>query len=634
MIFLLEWINVILYDSKRRVLKILDLVMIANVITSILFFLRRYGYYYNSRQELEDAFALLDWNFWVFIIAFGIRLVFEERIWFTLQKSWFEGFIILVSLFHVLFDYQVQEKLFEWMGLVSGEEDYLSYQYIISFFFMALVGIELVRFSARLGKLQISFAATFLYSFIFLILGGTFLLMLPAMTAGKVGIGREEAMPFIDALFTSASAACVTGLTLEHTGVYFTFKGQIIILLLIQIGGIGIVSFATFFATFLSKGVGIKQQIMIQDYLSSESLATTKGLLRQVIFLTLFIEGIGSVLIYYSWDSDLPFVSTAQKIFFSVFHSVSAFCNAGFSLFGAGLATTEDTVLSTNPLDVHNLNNNLNIHRMYVLHFVIAWLIILGGIGFGTIDDLRKKLNPIPLLKNGLVKSGFGSLKISTVASVHTTALLLLIGTVGFLTLELHQMRDRNIIQALITAFFQSVTCRTAGFNTIDFTSIQVSTAILTIFLMFIGASPGSCGGGIKTSTFYLILRSSIANIRGHERIVLAKRTIPQDLVIKAFSVFIFAATYNILVIFALSITESHLVAEGKILHLVFEEISAFTTTGLSMGITSSLSDAGKLLITVSMYIGRVGTLTLAIALSKKVISKSYRYPEGHIMIG
>ncbi len=639
MLFLIDRLKSIIYDSKSRALKILDFAVVVNLVIATGFLVLRYGFYYYSREELDVVFELFDYNFWFFTLAFGVRLIFEDSIVDTLKKSWFEASIIVFSVFHLLFDYRVQERFFILLGLAEREDDFLSYQYIITVILLILMGIELVRFSALLGRLKISFAATFLYSFIILILGGAFLLTLPAMTEGKAGmISKEESMPFIDALFTSTSAACVTGLSVEHTGAYFTLKGQLVILFLIQIGGIGIVSFATFFATFLSKGVGIKQQSMIQDYLNSESLAATKGLLRKIIFITLLVESVGSVFIFYSWGQEIKFPNTASKIYFSVFHSVSAFCNAGFSLFGSGLYTDEDPDLlgehrllqaERGETDAAQPDAIMNVKRMYGLHFVIAWIIVLGSIGFSTIDDLRRKLK----LKK-ILKGDWNNWNISTIASVNTTVLLILMGTIGFLVLEFEQMRDRNIFQALNTAFFQSVTCRTAGFNTIDFSQIQPSTAIMCIFLMFIGASPGSCGGGVKTSTFYLILLSSIANISGHEHIVLGRRTIPKDLIIKAFAVFIFAATYNIIIIFCLSITESHLIEQGRLLEVVFEGISAFTTTGLSMGITSELTDWGKMLIILSMYIGRVGTLTLAIALSKKAISKSYQYPDGYIMVG
>jgi Trk-type K+ transport system membrane component len=640
MFFLVDSLKSFIYDSKRSALKLLNFVLVVNLLLATAFLVLRYGFYYNSREAMDEVFELLDYNFWIFSMAFAFRLLFEDRVLDTLKNSWFETSVHVFSVLHLIFDYKIQQRFLKVLGLVEQEGDFLSYQYIVSLILLVLMGIELVRFSAFLGKLKISFAATFLYSFIFLILLGAFALTLPAMTEGKAGgVLREDSMPFLDALFTSASAACVTGLALEHTGSYFTLKGQLVILLLIQIGGIGIVSFATFFATFLSKGVGIKQQSMIQDYLNSESLAATKGLLRKIVFITLLVESLGAVFIFYSWGQEVKFPSTASKVYFSVFHSISAFCNAGFSLFGGGLYTDEDPdLIKENGLLQNSLASDMvtaqpdatmNVKRMYSLHFIVAWIIVLGGIGFSTLDDLWRKLR-----FNQLIVGNWNNWNTSTIASVNTTILLVVMGTVGFLVLEFEQMRDRNIFQALNTAFFQSVTCRTAGFNTIDFSSIHTSTAIMCIFLMFIGASPGSCGGGVKTSTFYLILLSSIANISGHQRIVLGRRTIPQDLVIKAFAVFIFAATYNIIIIFLLSITESHLIEQGKLLHVVFEAISAFTTTGLSMGITAELSDWGKILITLSMYIGRVGTLTLAVALSKKAISTSYQYPEGYIMVG
>jgi Trk-type K+ transport system membrane component len=359
-------------------------------------------------------------------------------------------------------------------------------------------------------------------------------------------------------------------------------------------------------------------------------LISAKSLLRRIIFITLSIEFIGFIFIFFSWDESLQFKGLGQKIFFSLFHSISAFCNAGFSLFEGGLYT--DMLASDTPL--FSGDGDVIVKKMYLLHFIIAILIILGGVGFGTIEDV---LTPSKIRDRWL--HPWKDLKISSKIAIKTTGWLIVLGIIGFMLLESHQLRDRTIVEALNTAFFQSVTCRTAGFNTMSFgggaddMALQNSTIILCIFLMFIGACPGSTGGGIKSSTFYLIARSSWASIKGQERIEISRRTIPNDLVRKAFSIFMFATTYNIIAIFLLAVTESSN-ENITILQIVFEQISAFATAGLSMGVTSDLSSLGKIIIIISMYIGRVGTLTLALALSNTVSTNSYRYPEGHVMVG
>nr|MBX2841105.1 Trk-type K+ transporter membrane component [Flammeovirgaceae bacterium] len=383
--------------------------------------------------------------------------------------------------------------------------------------------------------------------------------------------------------------------------------------------------------TFLAKGVGLKHQSIIKDHLSSESLVSAKGLLTRVIQITMIIEILGTIFLFMAWDDELKFNTLGQKIFYSIFHSISAFCNAGFSLFSDGLFTNDISEGTA----VFARESDINLRKMYLLHFIIAILIILGSIGFSTIEDIFTLNKTKRRFKNPNKEW-----RLSTRIAVYSTVILVSIGTIGFMFLEFNQLTDRTIIEALSTSFFQSVTTRTAGFHTMNFggspggVPIGNPTIIMVIFLMFIGAAPGSTGGGIKSTTFYVLTMSAISNIKGQDRIEIGKRTIPDDLIRKAFSVFMFATTYNLIAVFVLSITESGNPAEIGILQLVFEQISAFATVGLSMGITSDLTAMGKVVIIISMYIGRVGTLTLALALSNKVITNSYRYPDGHVMVG
>lgn len=623
-------LNKLLYGWKDGTLRFVRVISVINVLIAILHLIYRYGFIL-TQFEIDNIYSNLDVVFFVFALIYLTRLLFAIHRVDHLKKTWFEAllivFILINGIANKVFDFKI---IVYYLELFSSFNPEKSHQDILSLYLTVLVGLETIKISTRIAELNFKPAATFIFSFVILILIGTALLMLPAMTYGTPEMSYRESMPFLDALFTSVSASCVTGLAVVDTGTYFTFKGQLVIMFLIQLGGIGIVSFATFFATFLAKGVGIKHQSIIQDFLSSESLISAKALLRKVIIITVTIELAGFILIFFSWDEGLHFKSLSQKLFFSLFHSVSAFCNAGFSLFESGLYT--DMLATDTPL--FNGDYDVSVKKMYLLHFIIAILIILGGIGFGTIEDV---LTPSKIKDR--VLHPWKDLKISSRIAIQTTAVLIILGTIGFMVLESHQLRDRTIVEALNTAFFQSVTCRTAGFNTMHFGGspdeipLQNSTIILCIFLMFIGACPGSTGGGIKSSTFFLIAKSSFASIKGQERIEIGRRTIPNDLVRKAYSIFMFATTYNIIAIFVLAITESGN-ENITILQIVFEQVSAFATAGLSMGITSDLSAMGKIIIIISMYIGRVGTLTLALALSNRVITNSYRYPDGHVMVG
>lgn len=605
------WLKNHIYDYRDRVLSISKRIAYLCAFVGFLLLVIRYGFILDD-ESVDLIFDFIHLVLAALALGFGFRTFYDHHWKAYLKKSWFETSIMIVLLVHSLFEYGLDIRIAqEFFTIFHFENPELRYQHLISVLMALLVGLEIVRASTLLSEINWKPDVTFLMSFVVLILGGTGLLMLPAMTVGS------DSMRFIDALFTAVSASCVTGLIVVDTATYFTLKGQLVILFLIQLGGIGIVSFATFFATFMSKGVSIKHQSMIQDYLSSDSLVSATGLLRKVIFITLLIEIVGAVLVFFTWEDDLMlnaenkpyFDSLGKKIFYSFFHSVSAFCNGGFSLFSGGLNDTD-----------------WNTHRMYGLHMVIALVITFGSLGFTTIQDIFSWASI-----RERVRKPWKKLNVGSQISLYMTAALTIFGAVVVMVLEYDKLHNSTIMEAFVTSIFQSVTTRTAGFNTMEFGEMRDATTIIMLFLMFVGACPGSTGGGIKTSTFFIIIISSLANIKRQERIVIASRTIPNELVRKAFSIFMIAVTYNVVAIFLLTISE-----DGKnILDLAFEQVSAFATVGLTRnGLTGTLSDFGKTIIIISMYLGRVGTLTLALALSNAVISNSYRYPETQIMVG
>jgi Trk-type K+ transport system membrane component len=362
----------------------------------------------------------------------------------------------------------------------------------------------------------------------------------------------------------------------------------------------------------------LKHQSIIQDHLSSDSLNSAKDLLRKVIVYTAVIETIGAICIFFTWDEyfwdrNHQFESLGQKIFFSVFHSISAFCNAGFSLYSGGMCDTEYST-----------------HRMFNLHLVISLIIVLGGIGFTTLEDIFSWKR----IKSRLIQP-WRTYSIGSKIVLKATFWLIFVGMLGFFLLEFPLLRDRTIYEAFVTVFFQSVTTRTAGFNSLDFSILQDATLFLVIILMFIGAASGSTAGGLKITTFVLTVLGAISTIRLQERVMLYKRTISDETIRKAFAIFMFAIAYNAIAIFLLVIVESPAPDEKRfVLKIIFEQVSAFATVGLSMSYTPNLTFWGKVIIISSMYLGRVGTLTLAIALSNSVVSNSYRYPTTQIMVG
>lgn len=590
-----------LYDSKERVLGFLLLITRIGAAIAVGLIVYQNGFNHTG-VETSLIHRVFEVIFGVFALHYFARLLYSFERWQFIKLTWFEGLImvliVLTGLDNLIFKVNLVDRMFE------GLEAHMHYYSIfITVSMLYLVGFEIVKLSNVLNSIALKPATTFILSFLLLIAFGTGMLMLPAMTV------KEGSATFMEALFTSVSASCVTGLIIVDTATFFTFKGQVVILMLMQLGGIGIVSFTSFFAMFLKKGIGVKQQLIIQDYLSTESLSSTKSLLRQIVSMTVFIELIAFVCIYFTWGGVVKFNGIGEQLFVSLFHAVSAFCNAGFSLFSDGLYQEE-------------------IRHSYLLHVVVGLTIIVGGIGFSTIQDV---LSPKSLRER--LEKPWKDWKLSSKIAIYTSLLLIIVGMLviyGIETQKGNALHEADTFTRIITSFFQSVTTRTAGFNTMDMSNLATPTIIFMIFLMFIGASSGSTGGGIKTSTFLMILVSSYATIRGKKKIDMGGRTISKELLFKAFSVFVFAATYNLIMIFLLSITEQGL----PILDVVFEQISAFATVGLSTGITCSLSMGGKCLIIMSMFIGRIGTLTLALAISSRVSSQNYEYPTAHLMIG
>ncbi|PVY42972.1 TrkH family potassium uptake protein [Pontibacter virosus] len=596
-----EELNRALYGSKlrayalmRRTTYLLSLVSVGLLI---------YAHGIAQKPEMVQLlFNAIDAILSIFVIIYLFRILYSFERKKFLRRTWFEGLLMAIILLNEVSTYGLQESvIYTFFDSIDIPLSVEVYRVVVSLFMLLLLVIELLETRVHLKTLQFKPTLTFLLSFVFLILIGAGLLMMPNM------ITSPGSMRFIDALFMAASASCVTGLAVVDPGTYFTFSGQVVLLMLVQLGGLGILTFATFFATLMRQGVGIKQHVAMYEIMESESLFYTKNLLRKLVVMTFSIEAIGAVIIFMTWGQEVQFESLGSKIFFSVFHAVSAFCNAGLSLFPEGLYTEP-------------------VRFSYVMHLNVALLIIFGGIGFPTILDVLS-----PKSMRARMERPWRNWRLLSRITIFTSAVLITMGTMGFFLLEYYNtLAQLSFVEAVIASFFQAVTTRTAGFNTLDISALNVPTLLMFIFLMFIGASPGSTGGGIKTTTFTIILLSVWATIRGKRNVEIGNRTIPHSVSYKAFSVFTFAAMINIFFLFILTITDS----QFDIFRLAFEQVSAFATVGLSTGITAGLSDAGKGVIIVSMFIGRVGTLTLALALSTRATTTAYKYPETHLPVG
>jgi trk system potassium uptake protein len=431
------------------------------------------------------------------------------------------------------------------------------------------------------------------------ILIGAFLLMLPVSATNK-GVG------FINALFTATSAASVTGLSVVDTGRDFSLFGQLIILALIQVGGLGIMTLSTMLMMIAGIRPGMTSRVVVQDTFNLNGMIDFKTILKDVIFFTFIIEGVGAALLIFYF---LPNRTLPEAIYLSIFHAVSAFCNAGFALFS---------------------DNFIQFQQSWGFNLIIGFLIILGGIGFIVLSEVKRKA---PFSRREL-----SHLSLHSKIVLSVTSILIISGTILITAMEWNNtLYNLPIPEKFLAGFFQAVTTRTAGFNTLPIGNMVNEALFFMIILMFIGASPGSCGGGIKTSTAACLFSLGYSRFKGYERPRIFNRTISQESVGRAGSVTMVSALVVIVGTMMLLITESGrgsaILNRGKFIEMFFEVVSAFGTVGLSAGITGTLTAAGKLIITFVMFIGRLGPLVVAMAVSRTSAPR-YSYAEENIMIG
>jgi len=428
---------------------------------------------------------------------------------------------------------------------------------------------------------------------------GTFLLVLPISSV-------NESLSIMDAVFTSTSAICVTGLVVVDTGTHFTLFGKLVILCLIQLGGLGIMTFSSLMFLSLGRGLPFNYGWLIQESFTYKPTGDIFSLIKSVFIFTISLELLGALVLFFKWQGELPLL---EAMFFSLFHSVSAFCNAGFCLFENSLVTYQ-----------HDL----------IINLTIPALIILGGIGFFVVYEIFDRIK-------GKQKRKRFSLHSKVVFL--TTLFLVFWGVLFLYGIEAqNQLLDFTSSHGLLLSFFQSVTARTAGFNTVDLNLLHNATLFFLIMLMFVGASPGSCGGGIKTTSLFLLLALIWNRLLGRATVNTFKRTVPKELVTKVISIFVLAFLFVFLITFLLLISqpqgENFCEERGFFLECLFETTSAFGTVGLTLGITQNLNFWGKLLIIITMYVGRVGLLTLAYGVARREISGPFQFAEESLMIG
>ena len=432
-----------------------------------------------------------------------------------------------------------------------------------------------------------------LASFIIIILIGGFLLSLPIATEN----GQKTNL--LEGMFTATSAVCVTGLTVNDVSKVYNLFGKTVIMILIQLGGIGIITFSAIVVMMISKKMGYFTKKLIQEDINANTTFEIQKFVKKVLITVFTIEIIGAAILFLKF---IQIFDYKKAIYYSIFHSISAFCNAGFALFTNNLGDFKDSV---------------------IINITISLLIFLGGIGFATILNIYQYF----------IKKD-KRLNATTKIAIKISIFLIILGTVLTFVLEYSNNRTLGTLpfwEKLGAAFFQSVTTRTAGFNTVSIAELRETTVFLFVVLMFIGASPGSTGGGIKTTTAGLILLGIITTIKNKEYLEYNKRRISWKTYNKAMVIVFISIMYIVVILFLLIWLEK----DTRVIELGFELVSAFGTVGLSRDLTPKLTDISKLLIMITMFVGRVGPLTIALALSKVKNSKGrYVYPKEDILIG
>ena len=584
-------------SAVRRILKGLDLFIILLSLVGFLTVLYGIGFeedtFLNIKLQTFYSFCIL-----TFFIAFLIKLLLPVN---KDQKQKGRHVSEYLLFFALLLMVLARFTKVPFLSVLNGDV-------FIDLVFLVIFTIEVSKYSLKVFQFNVNPSLLFIVSFLLVIAVGTGLLLLPQATVEQISL--------VDAIFTSTSAVCVTGLIVVDTATRFTTFGKTIILILIQIGGLGLMTFSSFFGFFFKGTYSLRNQLFLKDYINENNIGEISRTLVRIIVFTFTVELIGAILIYFSLDAAL-LNSTYERVRFALFHAVSAFCNAGFSTLSNGLFEA-------------GFRDN------YSLHLIIAFMIIIGGLGFPVI------INGYNYLKNAFVNATHHYIDklehhhttriftTNTKIVVTTTGALLLVGFITFFAFEYqHSLQGLSWYGKIVTAFFGSVTPRTAGFNTVDMTTLALPTVLIYLILMWIGASPGSTGGGLKTTTFAVAILNTLSIAKGKNRVEAFKREITEESIRKAFAVILLSFLVIGLAVFLIMFLDP----EKNLIAVAFECFSAFSTVGLSLGITGALSTGSKIVISITMFLGRVGILTLLIAFFYRLKSPNYRYPEESVFI-
>ncbi|MCE7059286.1 TrkH family potassium uptake protein [Dyadobacter sp. CY343] len=583
-------------DEKVRYLrKLLDYILLGMSLLCCIVIIFHLGYNTNTDIERQTN-RILEWCFLFFALALCVKTVtaFKSkssviaRVGEAILFLYFVGVIVADSYYFAGKDGTELVKP-EWMFLGI----------------FAIFIIEISKQTLFFDQFYFNPTLLFVLSFLLLILIGTALLLLPKST-------HNQQLNFVDALFLATSAVCITGLSVVDIASEFTRFGQMIMLILVQIGGLGIMTFTGFFGYFFSGGFSYKNQLMFTELIGENKVSSVISTLYKIILVTFFFEIVGGVLIYLSLDPD-TFESSAEQLYFTVFHAVNAFCNAGFS---------------TVPNGLHNEALRFN----YELQLSVIMLYVMGGLGFGIIFNSYEFIRRWGLNIYHKVRFGrhfshrAGVIAFNSKLIAYTTFFLILFGLIVVFILEFNHtlLQHESYFGKFVTALFIGTSPRSSGFNTVMMSELAFPTVMLILLLMWIGAAPGSTGGGIKVTTFAVATLNILSLARGKDRIEVFGRKVSDNSVSRALGIISLSLIFLGLAIFMLSITDP----DKNLLSLAFETFSAYSTTGLSLGVTPELSNAGRLVIILTMFVGRVGSLTLLVAFVRKAKPKNYQLPE------
>jgi trk system potassium uptake protein TrkH len=578
---------------NNRLLQYLRILTTIASIAAFVSLILKYGFYLPGKWivglvVMDEAIAI------VFIITIITGFLISQNKWQFIKDSPFEVGLLLLFIISLVTEEIISVENPHYFLKTTTSVSFIKlYFVIIQVYILINALINIARTREKWHLTSLSPARIMILSYFVVIFTGSLLLKLPKATYFSIH--------WIDSLFISSSAVCVTGLSTLNLSEVFTFEGQLVILMLIQLGGLGIVALTSFIALFISKGLRLHDNIMVKEVLSAENFNSLRSIIKAIFVFTFVTELIGAVGLYFAWGN--LGLSEFDRIFSSIFHSVSAYCNSGFSIFPQGLQTAG-----------YNFSG--------VSLVIIMLIIILGGIGFYTLSDI------VGIGEKSMINKP-GQLTQQSKIILKSTLILILCGAFLIWIMQIHQWKGLPAGRQVLNAFFLSITSRTAGFSPVEISKIAIPTAMIIILLMYVGAAPNSTAGGIKVTTGLILLHSFVAFAKGKNRVEIGWNTIPMITVRKAFIVFIVSIILIFLSLLIMSITE-----KANFFDIFFEIFSAFGTVGLSRGITPDLTGIGKIVLMVVMLSGKIGLFTLAVAMSRESEGgTSYYFPEISLMI-